>query len=204
MTKPQDEIIWRFLTLGKFIDFLDSRQLFLNRADNFEDSTEGEWFAHLSTISLEQCLAYFTMGQDAILRVINEVDKAQPSSLSSLEKIIRDTLLDEEFACLDDSDDLSQLLDESFLSSMEDRIEWLTYIKEKHEELVKDCTQTEADRLLQKERVVKLKSRSYVSSWFGGNYQSMAMWKMYCQGNEGVAITIQNVNCSNRYRLTQI
>ena len=37
----------RYISLGKFIELLDSKSLHLSRIDRFEDKTEGEWFAHL-------------------------------------------------------------------------------------------------------------------------------------------------------------
>ena len=46
-----DAIIWRFMTLERFKDLLESRQLYFRRSDKFEDEHEGlpsEEFARLS------------------------------------------------------------------------------------------------------------------------------------------------------------
>lgn len=45
---PDPEFIIRYISLGKFIEMLDSRSLHLGRIDLFEDKTEGEWYAHLA------------------------------------------------------------------------------------------------------------------------------------------------------------
>lgn len=42
------EFIIRYISLGKFIELLDSKSLHLGRVDLFEDKTEGEWYAHLA------------------------------------------------------------------------------------------------------------------------------------------------------------
>jgi len=40
-TPNPDTIIWRYLDLWKFLDLLDNKQLYLARADKFEDTFEG-------------------------------------------------------------------------------------------------------------------------------------------------------------------
>lgn len=45
---PEHKFIIRYISLGKFIEMLDSKSLHLGRIDLFEDKTEGEWYAHLA------------------------------------------------------------------------------------------------------------------------------------------------------------
>lgn len=41
------DLAMRYISLGKFIELLDSKTLHLGRIDRLEDKTEGEWYAHL-------------------------------------------------------------------------------------------------------------------------------------------------------------
>jgi hypothetical protein len=45
---PDCKYIIRYISLGKFIEMLNSCTLHLSRIDLFEDKTEGEWYAHLA------------------------------------------------------------------------------------------------------------------------------------------------------------
>lgn len=190
MLHENHNLIWRYLTLSKFISLLHSQSLFLCRADHFEDRTEGEWFAHLSTKSQVEVGEHFSSGLGAIRRINDAVSNIDAElTVEELQKLIGKTISPNEYAVLDDTDDLYQLFYDSFLESHEDRLEWLNYIQEKHEDLVGDCSFSAEDRESIVTGVKSLKSRSYVSSWFGGYNQCMAMWKTYCSGDEGVAIT---------------
>lgn len=42
-TPPDEAIIWRYLSLTKYIDLLHRKQLYLCRLDKFDDPWEGEW-----------------------------------------------------------------------------------------------------------------------------------------------------------------
>lgn len=42
-TPSDDEVIWRYLSIEKYIDLLYKKQLYLCRLDKFEDSWEGKW-----------------------------------------------------------------------------------------------------------------------------------------------------------------
>ncbi len=190
MHQDNQEVVWRYLTLSKFISLLHSEALFLCRADHFEDQTEGEWFAHLSTMSQEEVGKYFSVGLSAIKRINEAVSRLNRElSVDELKELVDRTITSEEYAVLDDTDDLYQLFYDSFLEGHEDRIEWLSYIQEKHEDLVGDSNFSAEERDSIVTGVRLLKARSYVSSWFGGYNQCMAMWKTYCNGEEGVAIT---------------
>lgn len=46
--KENTDYVMRYISLGKFIELLDSKTLHLNRIDRFEDKTEGEWYVHLA------------------------------------------------------------------------------------------------------------------------------------------------------------
>ena len=52
---PSDEVpVWRFLSLSKFLDLIDSHTLHFSRLDQFEDRYEGVAFgAHLAQIRLD-------------------------------------------------------------------------------------------------------------------------------------------------------
>lgn len=190
MHQDNQEVVWRYLTLSKFISLIHSETLFLCRADHFEDQTEGEWFAHLSTMSQEDVGKHFSIGLSAIRRINDAVNHLNRElSVDELKELVDRTITSDEYAVLDDTDDLYQLFYDSFLEGHEDRIEWLSYIEEKHEDLVGDCNFSAEERDSIVTGVKSLKARSYVSSWFGGYNQCMAMWKTYCNGDEGVAIT---------------
>lgn len=190
MHHENHDLVWRYLTLSKFISLLHSESLFLCRADHFEDRTEGEWFAHLSTKSQVEVCEHFSVGLGAIRRINEAVNKVEGElTVEELKELVGKTVTSNEYAVLDDTDDLYQLFYDSFLEGHEDRLEWLNYIQEKHEDLVGDCTFSAEERESIVTGVKSLKSRSYVSSWFVGYNQCMAMWKTYCTGDEGVAIT---------------
>lgn len=190
MRHENHDLVWRYLTLSKFISLLHSESLFLCRADHFEDQTEGEWFAHLSTRSQVEVGEYFSVGLGAIRRINEAVEKIEGElTVEELKELVGNTITSNEYAILDDTDDLYQLFYDSFLENHEDRLEWLNYIQEKHKDLVGDCSFSAEERESIVTGVKSQKSRSYVSSWFGGYNQCMAMWKTYCTGGEGVAIT---------------
>lgn len=199
------DLVWRYLTLSKFISLLHSESLYLCRADHFEDRTEGEWFAHLSTRSQVEVGEHFSVGLSAIRRINEAVNKVKGElTVEELKELVDKTVTPTEYAVLDDTDDLYQLFYDSFLDGHEERLEWLNYIQEKHEDLVGDCSFSDEERESIATGVKSLKSRSYVSSWFGGHNQCMAMWKTYCSGGEGVAITkskLKEVLSSSRKNL---
>jgi hypothetical protein len=38
-----DPVIWRYLSLSKFLDLLSKQRLYFNRIDFFDDQFEGSW-----------------------------------------------------------------------------------------------------------------------------------------------------------------
>src|SRR5690554_2862561 len=42
--------LWRYMSLAKYIDLLQSKTLFCPKASLFQDKTEGKWVAHASLV----------------------------------------------------------------------------------------------------------------------------------------------------------
>lgn len=45
-----DHIIWHYMPFTKYANFLRTRSLYCNRADRFDDPTEGEWLAYIKAL----------------------------------------------------------------------------------------------------------------------------------------------------------
>lgn len=122
----------RYLSLGKFIDLLETKSIYLSRIDYFEDDTEGEWFSHLSKASnlnisdwANQCFN--------LLDILNkDLAKLNNPTLEDINKVITNNLTQEQFLELDISDDLTQVLDPDFFENNDDRIEFLEEVQDSY------------------------------------------------------------------------
>lgn len=188
--KNSDYVI-RYLSLGKFIDFLSTNELFLCRIDKFEDKTEGEWFAHLSKAA-NKYIRDWRLGCNRSLQRVNSIISALPSvSFDGIVNAIQNTLTQAEIDELDVSEDMSQIMDPEYFDTDEERVHYLKEIEESYlEEVLTEDEESESN-LKHIEEIEILKKRAYVCSLFSSNMHSIAMWKLYGGTEEGIAIRIK-------------
>ena len=200
--KNSDYVV-RYLSLGKFVDFLSTNELFLCRIDKFEDKTEGEWFGHLSKAS-NKSIHDWMLRCNRSLRKVNANISALPSlSFDGIVNVIRKTLTQTEIDELDVSDDMTQIMNPDFFDSIEDRVDFL---KETEESYLEDILTRKEEKLYNLKYIAeieKLKRRAYVCSLFSNNDHSMAMWKLYGVTEEGVAIRIKKKSLDSIKRLNK-
>ncbi|MDD5597287.1 MAG: DUF2971 domain-containing protein [Victivallaceae bacterium] len=181
--------IWRYMSLAKLIDLLSTESLFCCRADLFEDQTEGEWFSHISNASLRLIEQDSQKALKAIKKVNRAIFSIKNPSVDDIQHAFSSLLTPEEIYSLDYSDDVAQVTETGFFDNIDDHLGFLRYMEEKYEEMLDEISFTEEDTLKRKQTISSLKARSYISSWFSGDNHSIAMWKIYGQAEEGIAIT---------------
>jgi hypothetical protein len=177
------------MSLAKFIDLLSSKSIFCCRSELFEDKTEGEWFTQVISTSHREMAKFWGICYQAIKGVNRYIFSLPDPTLSEIRDAFLSRLSEEERRGLDISDDVAQVIDGGFFDSIDDRLEFLRYMEEKNHELMTEADSFKDDQERLREHIASMKSRSYVSSWFSGGTQSMAMWKAYGLSEESVAIT---------------
>lgn len=182
--------LWRYMTLAKYIDLLESRSVYFCRADLFEDQTEGEWFAHVVSVAHRQLHAYLTTSLTAINRVQDYLSQVADPTMQTIRDAFDACTTAEERDALNISDDVDQLLDESglFFKSVEDRIGAMDAIAERYRQLQEEAAIYLRGIASERDHISHIKRRGFISSWFSGESQSIGMWSVY-GAREGVAVT---------------
>lgn len=189
MGKP--EYLIRYMSLGKFMDFLETKSIYFSRIDQFEDKTEGEWFSHLSRFANAEISDWASNCFNLLEKVNTELNKIEKPSFIDIKKTIEKTLTKNEILELDISDDMSQVMDPDFFDDDYERIEFLLDVQESYTDMIESTEQKEKYLDDENKVIQDLKKRSYVSSWFSNDAHSIAMWRLYGINDESIAIRIK-------------
>lgn len=185
------EFVIRYLSLGKFIDLLSTKELFLCRIDKFEDKTEGEWFAHLSKAANKSIRDWQIRCSRSLKKVNSIISKHSSPSLNDIVNTIKSNLSESEINELDVSDDISQVMDPNYFETTEERVDYLKDIEESYLEHITNDAEEKENNLKHIAEIENLKKRAYVCSLFASSSHSIAMWKLYGANEEGIAIRIK-------------
>ncbi|MDT5270618.1 MAG: hypothetical protein QOH49_2804 [Acidobacteriota bacterium] len=172
-----EEPVWRYLTLAKYVDLLGTRSLFFPKAALFEDETEGKWYGHSvlyeasrkwpsvlnNARKLEALLERAGDDPDAILLEAARLHQSEDSRSGNL----RDVLAG-----------LIRVFPHKRREYVEMMISSWTGHYDKHNQEVETWySQTSIHR-----------ESTYISCWNRASSMSLAMWEMYGKGREAVAI----------------
>lgn len=169
-----DVPIWRYLSLGKYVDLLRTQSLYFPKASRFQDETEGKWWGHAhlyenaqrwrqspaNVRTLEELLERAGQDPSAIIREINR-------TLQSTNEWVRNILSTATRAY---SDKRREYL-ESVISS------W----KKQYNDHSLAVQQWKSD-------LDVFRESTYISCWNRASSMSLAMWEMYGGGSESVAV----------------
>jgi hypothetical protein len=174
-----DALIWRYLSLAKYVDLLETQSLFFPKASLFPDSTEGTWITHtlLRELSqhysglesdaqaLEELLARAGEDQSAILR---EAKALLLSGRDNVRGVLRDVL-----------SDVGRVFPHKRREYIESMIISWRKVRDNHV-VARDKNWLPEVRIH--------RECTYISCWNRGPSMSHAMWQMYAGGLEGVAV----------------
>jgi len=190
----KSDYLIRYISLGKFIDFLETKSIYLSRIDHFEDETEGEWFSHIAKASNASINDWANQSYLLLEKINKKLSYIAQPKLEDIHRIIITNLTQEEYLGLDISDDLTQVLDSDFFETDEDRIHFLQDVQDSYKEMIQSAEEKEKYFNEEIKEIKAFKMRSYVSSWFSSDSHSIAMWKLYGKNDESVAIRVKKTN----------
>lgn len=186
---PPNTIIWRYMAFSKYVDLLRTGSLYCRRADSFYDKTEGEWLVHVQTLSWSEWREIISNELKIHRRLIRELE-----TNALLPQYV--------YGCLDkikESDEYKNVPYETteMLDALKDDFQ------SRYHEVISDFIESLKNYLQQWsanyeeikdgwieliEEVKRIKESSFLNCWHIAEYQHMAMWKIYGQYDECVAI----------------
>lgn len=185
----QEENIWRYMSLAKYIDFISNKSIYCCRCDLFNDRTEGEWFAQVVEKANIETHKFFRQNYNAIKKINRKIFSLSKPSLKDIKAAFNTEITEEERENLNFTDSVDQVINDDFFNSIDERLDFLKeIIEESSKQLMVESRMTIKDLIHIKRDIKSLKEKSFISSWFSGDCHSMAMWKSYSQTNEGIAI----------------
>ncbi len=189
-TLPPDTTIWRYMTFTKYVDLLRTASLYCARADLFDDTTEGEWQASMQKKRWLEGRKIISCELKILRRLI---DVLEETNASSPQEVVRCLYEIRESEVSKDAPWILDELKDDFLIKHPQEVS--DFIKSLKNNLEKYSASFEVNyggaegnirELI--EEVERIKRSTFLSCWHIEENQNMAMWKVYGQFEECVAV----------------
>lgn len=190
--------LWRYMSLAKYIDLLQSKTLFCPKASLFQDKTEGKWVAHASLVIEKKHLIKISNYKKQLENILQEA-KGNGNKIFEISMNVLNKLAPE---------DRNSVLATILKTTKKMKIDKL---EEYFLVTIKNWTRLYQQHNLHsskwKQQTMIKRESTYISCWYRASSMSMAMWDLYGGGYEAVAICIEskmleNLLIQNKEKLT--
>lgn len=175
------QILWRYMSLAKYIDLLRTKSLYFSKASRFDDKTEGKWvihsFLHADIIRLTKMKINKETLEKILIKSGGEETKIYQEvtkviSTGKINTLLKDTL---------NSFQLNYAYNRSKFKGKE-------YLKSLVTAWTKQIDNYPKSKEKQISQVAIHRESTYINCWNSANEMSLAMWQLFGGGEESVAI----------------
>lgn len=90
ITPPDDTVLWRYMDFARFVQLLESRQLWFSRADQFEDPLEGtltDGESHCKSVTADDPPLFRDASSDTMAQIMRHTAYVNCSRMGSFESL---------------------------------------------------------------------------------------------------------------------
>lgn len=175
------EIIWRYMSLAKYIELLRTKSLYFPKAALFDDKTEGKWLLHSFLIEEKVRLNMLKKNKQIIIEILEKANNDTNKLYSEVKKMLKKEKINQNLKDIFKSFSFYYICNRKKFKPKEYLdifiTEWTKQIKKFPEKKNKLISQAAIHR-----------ESTYISCWYSRKQMSLAMWQLFGGGKESIAI----------------
>ncbi|MDQ2087994.1 DUF2971 domain-containing protein [Herbivorax sp. ANBcel31] len=175
------QIIWRYMSLAKYIELLRSQSLYFPKASLFDDATEGKWAIHSFLNADKIRLLQLKRNREILDGILKRSGNNDTKLYQEVTKVLTEEKINTLLKGVLDSFNFyyihnrSKFKGNQYLKSLVDG--WKKRIEEYPETKKKSISQ-----------VLIHRESTYINCWYRADEMSLAMWQLFGGGEESIAI----------------